>query len=418
MLGKKWFVAIYARVSTDKKDQKESIPAQIDSLQKWLKNKIKDDKLNEYKLIDIYEDQGFSGSSFKRDSFIRMKKDIENKRINMVLTRDLSRFSRNYIMAGYYLEEYFKIKNVRFISVLDNVDTNYENNDIIPFKNILNEMYVRDCSRRTRDGLIERMNRGSCISSKPPYGYKFDIKYIDNVKYVNLSPETNGTQVIVKIIFKLYINGFGLQKIADCLNVRGVPSPKAIRLGEDKSLWTNNTVKYILTNPKYTGKMVQHRWKKINYKINKSVKVPRNEWITKGTFKAIIGDKMFNSVQNIMRKRQKSYRCPNDSHIFSSIIFCGDCGSPMYYRKNFKGYKCKRSQEGGKKCSAHSIKEELILEKIIEEIRKCTSAQKIDKYLVKFDKEAANKLIKKILVYEDKASEVKKVDIFFKFKLV
>jgi DNA invertase Pin-like site-specific DNA recombinase len=122
-LKKIWKVAIYARVSTDKKEQQETIPAQVSSLRKWLLEKSKEDKEAVYNLIEVYEDQGFSGSNFERDSFIRMKEDIEKGKINMILTRDLSRFARNYVVAGYYLEDYFKENGVRFVSVLDNVDT-------------------------------------------------------------------------------------------------------------------------------------------------------------------------------------------------------------------------------------------------------------------------------------------------------
>ena len=185
-MKKIWNVAIYARVSTDKKEQSESIPAQIQGLKKWIMEKSKSGKEDIYNLKEVYEDYGFSGSNFNRKSFIKMKEDIDCGKINMVLTRDLSRFARNYIVAGYYLEDYFKEKGVRFVSVLDNVDTINEVDDIVPFKNILNEMYIKDCSKRTRDGLRQRMIRGSSIASKPPYGYKFETTYEGEIKSIKL----------------------------------------------------------------------------------------------------------------------------------------------------------------------------------------------------------------------------------------
>ena len=206
-MRKMWNVAIYARVSTDKESQAESIPAQVGNLKKWLLEKSKQDRESVYNLVNIYEDQGMSGTNFNRESFIRMKKDIEDKKINMVLTRDLSRFSRDYITAGYYLEDYFKVNNIRFISVLDNVDTETEFNDIIPFKNILNEMYVKDCSKRVRSALHDRMQRGSSIASKPPYGYKFEEVYEGNQKNIILVQEGGETTEVVKEIFSLYIQG-------------------------------------------------------------------------------------------------------------------------------------------------------------------------------------------------------------------
>ena len=207
-MNKVWNVAIYARVSTDKKEQSESIPVQVENLKKWLIEKSKVDTDVIYNMVDIYEDNGKSGSNFDRDEFIRMKNDIENKKINMVITRDLSRFSRNYIMAGYYLEDYFKVNNIRFISVLDNVDTISEYNDIIPFKNILNEMYIKDCSRKVKSALNTRMQNGSSIASKPPYGYKFDEVCEGNQKKIILIPRSDDTTEVVKKIYSLYLSGW------------------------------------------------------------------------------------------------------------------------------------------------------------------------------------------------------------------
>lgn len=415
-MKKQWNVAIYARVSTDKKEQQESIPAQIDSLKHWLYSKMKIDKACYYKLIDIYEDQGFSGSSFHRDSFIRMKEDVDKKKINMILTRDLSRFSRNYIMAGYYLEEYFQLKGIRFVSVLDNVDTIEEYNDIIPFKNILNEMYVKDCSRRTKDGIMQRMLRGSCISSRPPYGFRFKTTSIDSKKHVQLIKEDNGTEKIVKKIFKLYLDGYGFQKIANYLNLKLVPPPTSSGDG----LWTNNTIRYILTNPKYAGIMAQHRWSKVNYKIKKVVEIPREEWIIGEKYKGIIDKKTFEKVQKTIANRKKNYRYKGDIHLFSSVLFCNECKAPMYYRKSYKGYKCKNSQIGGKICTAHSIKEEILLEEISKRIQQGVDKKEY-KHIInfkEFKRSDIEELVDKIIVHEDKLTGDKEIKIYFKFSLV
>lgn len=218
-MNKIWNIAIYARVSTDKKGQSESIPAQVQNLKKWILEKSRNDKKSIYNLVDVYEDQGRSGANFNRDAFIRMKADIENGKINMIVTRDLSRFSRNYVLAGYYLEDYFKVNGVRFISVLDNVDTEEEFNDIIPFKNILNEMYVKDCSKRVKSGLRSRMERGSNIASKPLYGYKSEEIYEGNQKIILLKPRNDETTEVVKEIFNLYLKGWGAGRIATHLMI-------------------------------------------------------------------------------------------------------------------------------------------------------------------------------------------------------
>ncbi|MCB2289261.1 recombinase family protein [Clostridium sp. CS001] len=389
-MRKVWNVAIYARVSTGKKEQSESIPAQVGNLKKWLLEKSRYDKEAVYNLIDVYEDQGMSGSNFDRDAFIRMKQDIEDKKVNIVLTRDLSRFSRNYILAGYYLEDYFKVNNVRFISVLDNVDTENEFNDIIPFKNILNEMYIKDCSKRVRSALTDRMERGSSIASKPPYGYKFEEIYEGNQKTIVLVAEGGETTEVVKEIFSLYVSGWGAGRISTYLNKKGIEPPSA-RLknfkGKKFGIWTNNTIFSIIKNPKYGGYMVQQRWKKVSYKIKKVIATQEHEWIIGGEFAGIIDKQTFNKVQKLMEERSSGYRYKNGViHPFSRVLKCAECGGTMIYRAKYMGYKCANSQMGGNRCTAHSVKEEYLLTLIQTNLKKIIN-KSIDKdkyyYLLK-----------------------------------
>ena len=394
-LNKIWNVAVYARVSTDKKAQQESMPAQVQSLKKWLVEKSEADGGSVYILVDVYEDAGFSGANFERKNFRRMKEDIEQGKINMIVTRDLSRFSRNYITAGYYLEEYFKVNGVRFISVLDNVDTLDEINDIIPFKNVLNEMYIKDCSKRSRDGLKQRMIRGSSIASKAPYGYRFEEDYEGNVKTIRLVAADDETTETVKDIFKLYISGYGFGKVATYLNSKGIAPPSA-RLNNFAfskfGLWTNNTIKAILNNPKYGGIMVQGRWKKVSYKIKKIRTTSPDEWIYGGEFQGIVSKQIFEEVQGLIIKRSKNYRYKGQNiYIFSSVLKCSECGGSMSYRKEFQGYKCTNSQMGGGRCTAHSLKEEQLKGIIIEDLRQYALTNlnvrdiysKIDKFIDK-----------------------------------
>nr|WP_291632318.1 recombinase family protein [Clostridium sp.]MBK5234142.1 recombinase family protein [Clostridium sp.] len=394
-MRKIWNVALYARVSSDKKDQQESMPAQVQSLKKWILEKSDEDKESVYNLVEVYEDVGFSGSNFERKSFIRMEDDIERGKINMIVTRDLSRFSRNYVKAGYYLEEYFKVNGVRFISVFDNVDTLEEINDIIPFKNVLNEMYIKDCSRRARDGLKQRMIRGSSIASKPPYGYRFEEEYEGNVKTIRLVVADDDTTETVKEIFELYLKGYGYGRVANYLNSKGIepPSAKLNNFAFSKfGLWTSNTIKSILNNPKYGGIMVQGRWKKVSYKIKKVRTTLQDEWIYGGEFKGIVSKEMFDEVQKLISIRAKNYRYKGKNvYIFSSILKCNECGGNMSYRKKFQGYKCTNSQMGGGRCTAHSLKEEELKNIIITDLFQYTSTilnvqeiySKIDKSIIK-----------------------------------
>ncbi|MBC2579920.1 recombinase family protein [Clostridium sp. DJ247] len=369
-----WNIAIYARVSTDKKDQQESIPAQIQSLKQWIEDKKVQDKNGIYNLINIYKDEGVSGSSFDRESFLRLKEDIEKKKINMVVIRDLSRLGRNYIIAGYYIENYFKANEVRLVSILDNVDTLEEDSDIVPFKNILNEMYIKDCSKKIKDGLKQRMLRGSSIASKPPYGYRFQEFYDNNVRQIGLIPRNDETTEIVKEIYNLYLQGWGMGRIATYLNSKNIKSPAALVRNFSKmtkGLWTSNTIKSILTNPKYGGVMLQGRWRKVSYKVKKVRVVPKDQWIMGGEFEGIISKETFYKVQCIIKSRSKSFRQKRGNiHLFSGILKCKECGGSLVYRAEYKGYKCSNSQVGGKRCTPHSIKEQYLREIISKSLKK------------------------------------------------
>ena len=369
---KTWYVGIYARVSTTKDEQKDSIQAQIQSLKEWIRTN-NEKGIEQYKLVQIFQDYGISGATFNRDEFDEMKKCIEQGKINMVLTRDLSRFGRNYVQAGYYLEDYFKINCIRFVSVLDNVDTIHEINDIIPFKNVLNEMYIKDCSRKSRDGLKQRMTRGSYIGSKAPYGYVKEIVEDKGQKTIRLVPAEDETTETVKEIFQMYLDGWGYSRIASYLNDKKIPPPAAlIDFPLSKGyLWNVNGVKSILTNPKYGGIMVQGQYKKISYKLKKTIKLPPENWIYSGEFQGIVSKDIYMKVQELRVARSGiGQNESRSSQLFSGKILCGDCGSAMGYQKKYQGYRCVNAQKG-KQCTAHSIKEDFLLEQIIEDIQAC-----------------------------------------------
>lgn len=373
-MNKTWNIAIYARVSTDKESQNESIGVQVENLKKWILDKSRSECDSVYNLVGIYEDQGQSGSTFERMSFARMKQDIEDNKINMVLTRDLSRFSRNYVMAGFYLEDYFKVNNIRFVSVLDNVDTEKEFDDIIPFKNIINEMYIKDCSIKVRSALTTRMERGSCIASKPPYGYKFEEIYEGTQKTIILVPRGDETTETVKDIFSLYLSGWGAGRIATYLNEKRVPPPSAYVKNFAKGkfgIWNNNTIISILKNYKYGGIMAQGTYKKISYKVKKINTVDKEQWVIGGEFNGIISKDVFLKTQEVLKSRSKNnYRYRNGViHPFSTVLVCDKCKGSMTYRGKYKGYKCVNSQMGGKRCTPHSIKESDLIDVVSADIK-------------------------------------------------
>ena len=290
--------------------------------------------------------------------------------------------------------------------MLDNVDTETEFNDIIPFKNILNEMYIKDCSKRVRSALEDRMQRGSSIAYKPPYGYKFEELYEGNQKTIILVPEGGETTEVVKEIFDLYQKGWGFGRIATYLNKKGILPPSA-RLKNFKrkkfGMWTNNTIQSILKNPKYGGYMVQQRWRKVSYKIKKVKATPEEEWIWSGEFDGIIDKKTFNKVQKIMEQRKQGYRYKQDRiYPFTTVLKCAGCGGSMSYRKKYKGYKCTNSQMGGGRCTPHSIKENYLIEEISIYIKHV-----IDKCI---DKDKYYKKIDGIVIENEFEKELSKVD--------
>lgn len=380
---KNWKVALYARVSTEKEEQKDSIPAQLQSLREWIAQKSREDKEASYTIARTYEDWGKSGSSFDRESFLELKRDIEEGLVNMVITRDLSRFGRNYIQAGYYLEDYFRVNGVRFVSVLDNVDTADEINDIVPFRNILNEMYVKDCSRRSRDGLKQRMLRGSYIGARPPYGYKTEEACEGGQKTIRLVPANDESTETVKLIYRLYLQGWGYARISGYLNERKIAPPgRAYRYHHlsKHGGWGENGIKSILRNPKYAGRMIQGQYKKLSYKLAKTVRTEEKDWIYGGDFEGIVTGEEFDRVQEEMKRRAGSYRYKHGNiHIFSGVLQCGDCGGALGYRAGYEGYKCINSQRGGKRCTQHSIKEKLLESLVSEDLRRFAGAVDVEK---------------------------------------
>ncbi|AGF54247.1 DNA invertase Pin-like site-specific DNA recombinase [Clostridium saccharoperbutylacetonicum] len=406
-MNKVWNIGIYARVSTEKVEQSESVASQVGNLKEWIIQAAKKDKYSVYNLIKTYEDNGISGSTIDRDAFKRMAEDIENKKINMVLTRDLSRFSRNYLEAGEYIEKYFKLNNVRFVAVLDNVDNSLvEDDDIIPFKNLINEMYIKDSSRKIKSALRERMQRGSSIAAKPPYGYKYEKIYNGEQKTNVLVPEGGETTETIKEIFSLYLKGWGAGKIATYLNQKGIatPSSKTENYARSKfGLWTNNTIFSILQNHKYGGFLVQQKYRKVSYKMKEVKKTSQEDWVWSGEFEGIIDKETFNRVQEMLKKRSNGYRYKGAViHPFSSVLRCGTCGGSLSYRKKFEGYKCTLSQSGAKRCTCHSIKEKDLISQIQSNIRTM-----IDKSI---NKEKYYNKVENIKIEQDNAKEIREIE--------
>lgn len=373
----KYNVALYLRLSRDDNDgNKESMS--ISNQRALLKEYVRE---RGWSIEDIYIDDGYSGTTFDRPEFKRMISDINERKINCVITKDLSRFGRNYAQVGYYTEEFFLEKNVRFIAINDNVDTMKEDNDIAPFKNILNEMYAKDISRKVRSARKVNARQGKFMGSQVPYGYKRSP--LDKHQLV-IDPEV---APIVKMIYEMSEKGYSKREIAVKLNSLCVLSPAAyyyVREGKpspkplEEMLWNANTLYTLIANPVYRGDMVQGRRKVQSYKTKRREIVPEDNWIiVENTHEAIVDRSTWKKVQsNKQTNRDPKTTANSDINIFRGIIRCADCGSAMcfntkyHYGEKTYFYRCSRYISKGKEaCASHCIAEDLLKRAVLFDIQ-------------------------------------------------
>ena len=322
--------AIYCRLSKDDEQCGDSVSIET---QKMMLTKFCREQAIE--IFDIYVDDGYSGLNFNRPSFKRLIQDLEDGKFNTVITKDLSRLGRDYIQTGYYIDIYFTSKRIRYIAVNDGIDTQHENNDIAPFKNILNDMYAKDLSRKVKSAKLQRALNGLYISGQPPYGYKVN-PYNRNQLIID-----EEVAPVVKYIFQLAENGKSFSEISRILEAEKYISPSAYKVmtGDTRFLkiaksenqiykWSYQTVRTILANPVYVGDMVNHKVEVANYKTKERVRVPREEQIiVPDMHEAIIERELFNTINAKLSTRRK----PNHKYhnIFKGIIFCAECGTEM-----------------------------------------------------------------------------------------
>ena len=324
-----------------------------------------------------------------------MIKDIEDKEINMVITKDLSRLGRDYIKTGYYVEEYFPLKKIRYISILDGIDTyqNTSNNDIAPFKALFNDMVSKDTSKKIKSILKNRKEQGLFLGSKAPYGYKKDEE--NKNKLVINEKES----IIVKKIFDMALESKSSLEIANYLNELNIPSPT-------KAKWSASTIYNILNNKEYTGCLVSNVWTTISYKNKTRIKRNKYEWvIVENTHEKIINIDLFNQVK--AKRKQKKYKISKrEVLLLENLIYCNDCGSKLglSYLKN-RGYyilNCNKYKKNSKSCTSHYIRYKFLEDKVIKMVRE-------KKDIVNYTEISRNitlELIDKILVTSDKQIKI------------
>lgn len=296
--------AIYLRLSKDDEANGESMS--IANQRKLLLKYARD---HHFSIEKEYVDDGYSGTSFCRPAFSRMISDIEQGEIRLVLTKDLSRLGRDYIKTGEYTELFFPSHGVRFIAVNDGYDSACSSSDLIPFRNVINEMYARDISRKIRASLAVRMEEGSFIGSRPPYGYIAVQTGEDGQRKRSLLPDPEAARV-VRFLFSEAACGVKPSELALRLNAQKVPCPSAYRNKNSaksdgtERLWTANTIIKLLHNPVYLGHLVQGKTRKLSFKSQIFRTVPPQERIRiPHAHPPLVSEEVFLQCEEQLRRR-------------------------------------------------------------------------------------------------------------------
>ncbi len=328
--------ALYCRLSRDDGNDKESnsIENQKLMLARYAKEKG-------FENTRFYVDDGFTGTNFNRPDFKRMMEDVEAGYISTIIVKDMSRFGRNYVEVGLYTESYFPENNIRFIAITDLVDSADGDNEIIPFKNVMNEMYARDISKKVRSAKRIRGNMGEPLS-QPPYGY---MKGPENPKKWIIEHEAAN---VVREIFRLYLEGYGQDKIARTLQDRGIKNctsywqERGIGRGGKKVQpnpykWKSSTIGQILIRQEYCGDVVNFKTYSKSFKNKKRLQNPEENWkIFKDVHEPIIDRETFEAVQALIKKCKRRDPKPEngDKNIFCDFLVCAECGHKLWYHVN------------------------------------------------------------------------------------
>ena len=336
-------------------------------------------------VYDTYIDDGWSGTNFDRPDFQRMIADIEAKKVNMVITKDLSRLGRDYIMTGHYMERYFPEHRVRYISLLDGIDTGVDStaNDITPFRAIMNDMYAKDISRKIKSVKRDKQRKGEFIGGKPVYGYKM---HPTEKNKIVIDEEA---APVVRRIFALALSGMSCRNIAALLNQEGVPTPATYanlpvaRPGPHTGLWSSQRISDMLQNETYMGNMVQGRSVKINYKSRKCLRQDPANWVVvEGTHEPLVDAETFRKVRLLVDSR-KHTRSRTYDFLLKGLIFCHECGYPLAVlnRKNAMGqdvlyFVCRTYQRFTKAgvCTCHCIREKTVTDAVVAKVREVCQA--------------------------------------------
>lgn len=437
----KYIAGLYERLSNEnievgngevietKEDEQES--GSISTQKLFLRNFCKDNNIQVY---DDYTDDGVSGATFDRPDFNRMIKDIENKKINLIIVKDLSRFGRLSSKISYYLEEFFIEKGVRFIAVTDDIDTGHieTSEEMVQFKAFFNEWFLRDTSRKVRNGKKTRAKEGKVMTTYPTYGYKKDpLDYNHYVIDQDIAP-------IVRRIFMLARNGMTPTEIGKILTDERTLVPSEIvgnahtRKDRIKRGWNRNTVKRILQNVTYLGWVSNGNTKKINYKSKKTMIMPKEDRIiVENMHTPIIDEETFNIVQDMIKSRT-GVRTKSYDWLLKGLVCCKECGKKLslvpqkHPNKTTFYLRCNTYATNTHLglCTPHSNNLEKVTDFVIEQIKsRCREFLNEEKY-TKIANTSKDKIIKnrfnvknEILILEKKVKDInKRIDKLYEDK--
>ena len=416
--------ALYCRLSRD-----DELAGESNSIknQKLILSKYAED--NKFQNIKFFVDDGYSGTTFTRPAFMEMMELAENGQIGTIIVKDHSRLGRNRLVVGQLLEEDFVRLNIRYIAIMDNIDSSKGLNDFLPIQDWFNEMHSKNTSQKVRAVLKSKGESGVSLANNVPYGYKKDET--DKTKWG--IDETSAE--VVKEIYNLFVQGHGTFEIARILSERKIMTPAEYfisigrkfptKLQEFKHQWNATTVASILDRQEYIGDTVNFKYTVRSYKDKTKVNLPKEEWkIFKNTHEAIIDEYTWNIAQQLRNNRKKPTRTGRKS-IFSGLLFCNDCGKKLYFQapeNNLKSkdhYRCSSYKKNTSLCTSHWITDEVLQSLVLENIQKVVYYMKnyedlfIKEQLKKSSNDEAKQIAKNKKELEKAKSRIIEIDTLF-----
>ncbi len=382
---KEKITALYCRLSQDdgREGESNSISNQKEILMQYAKQ-------HGFLHPEFFVDDGISGTTFIRPDFQRMQQMAENGEIATIIVKDLSRFGRNYLEVGEYIEIKYPTLGIRFIAIQENVDTlSNTGTEMMPFNNIFNEWYAAQTSKKIRAVHKSKADNGERVSSTVPYGYK---KSPDNPKqWIIDEPAAE----IVRYIYQLFLDGLNASRIIKRLKEEKIMSPTSYftsigrptfnKPSDDPYNWCSDTIRRILDNRQYTGCTVNFKSTFVSYKVHKVVHNPEDEWqIIPNTQEAIIDESTWERVHELRQHRRRNNATGRES-IFSNLVYCADCGSKLYFcaaksiSEKQEFYRCAAYKENTGTCSIHYIRDIVLRQLVLETI------QKVAEYVCQFE---------------------------------